>query len=167
MLVPTGVKYQPTPRALSETPAALPKLLTLMPTWPGSTRLHEVSGTMAIKGMSASGAKRRSCLFMVPTPDELVELARQRHRRQESPGERDQGEQRRAGIGEVAVQVEERRHEEGEAGDLPDEERAASQPEADEPQIQRFHESSILKDSQRRGAAAHRMVRRNIKYARA
>src|SRR3954471_20961115 len=138
MLVPTGVKYQPTPSAWSETPAALPKLLALMPTWPGSTRVHEVSGTTTIKGTSASGAKRRF-LFMIPTPEDEVEFAIERRGGQEAAGERDDRHQRGAGIGEVAVQVEQGRHDECEAADLSDEERAASQPEADKPQIQRFH----------------------------
>src|SRR5438045_3098363 len=130
MLVPTGVKYQPTPSDRSDTPAALPKLLTLMPTWPGSTRVHEVSGTTTIKGTSRSGAKRRF-LFMIRTPEDEIELAIERCGGQEAAGERDDRHQRRAGIGEVAVQVEQGRHDEREAGDFPDEERAASQPEAD------------------------------------
>src|SRR3954470_20681493 len=102
MLVPTGVKYHPTPRALLETPAALPKLLTLMPTWPGSTRVQDVRGTIAIRGTSASGAKRRS-LFMVAAPKEGGELARQRQSGEEASHQRDEREHGRAGIGEVAV----------------------------------------------------------------
>ncbi len=64
MLVPNGVKYQPTPSDVSDTPAEPPKLLTLMPTCPGSTRLHEVIGTRTSKGMTASGAKRMSLMFI-------------------------------------------------------------------------------------------------------
>src|SRR3954447_18880987 len=132
MSVPTGVKYQPTPSAWSDTPAALPKLLTLMPTWPGSTRVHEVSGTTTISGTSRSGAKRRY-LFMVFTPEDERELAVERRDGQIAAGERDDRDQRRADVGEVAVQGEQGRHDESEAGYPPGEERAASQPEAHEP----------------------------------
>src|SRR4051812_35336899 len=138
MLLPTGVKYQPTPSARSDTPAALPKLLTLMPTWPGSTREQEVSGTTTIRGTSRKGAKRRF-LFMVPTPEDEIELAAERHDGEIEAGERDERDDGRAGVGEVAVQVEQGRYDEQEAGDLPDEERAASQSEAGKPQIERFH----------------------------
>src|SRR4051794_35037275 len=133
MLVPTGVKYQPTPNARSDTPAELPKLLTLMPTWPGSTREQEVSGTMTTRGTSKSGAKR-IFLFMFPTPEDEVELAAERRGEEIPSHEPDEGEQRGAAIGEVAVQVEQGGADECEAGDFTHEERPASQSEPHEPQ---------------------------------
>src|SRR5438309_5214586 len=130
MLLPTGVKYQPTPSARSETPAALPKLVTRMPTWPGSTRLHEVSGTSATSGISASGDRRRrrrrmsaarswskSKSVIVPTPQEKVEFTGEAGGGEESSRERDDRHQGGGRIGGVPVEVEERRHDVKETGD--------------------------------------------------
>jgi hypothetical protein len=76
---------------------------------------------------------------MVPTPEEGVEFAGKRGGCEKAAGKRHRGEHCRARIREILVQVEQGRHDEQEARYLTEEERAASQPEADEPQIYRFH----------------------------